>query len=99
MRYYCRLLTIRHTYPAIARGKYTSVDGEKNLGGFIIEYEGDSILLLHNTGTEELSYDLSKLPDAQKETFSKILEAVGQGAAKLDGDILTVSGQTSVLVG
>ena len=99
MRYYCRLLTIRHTYPAIARGKYTSVDGEKNLGGFIIEYEGDSILLLHNTGTEELSYDLNRLPDAQKETFSKILEAVGQGAAKLDGDILTVSGQTSVLVG
>ncbi len=100
LRYYCRLLTIRHTYHAVPRGKYSSLDcGEKNLGGFVIEYEGESILLLHNTGTEELSYDLSKLPDPQKGTFSKILEAAGQGAAKLDGNILTVSGQTSVLVG
>ena len=100
MRYYCRLLTIRHTYPAVARGKYSSIDcGEKNLGGFIIEYEGEETLLLHNTSAEELSYDLNNLPDGHKEAFSRILEAIGLGAAKLDGTFLTVSAYTSVLVG
>ncbi len=99
-RYYCRLLTIRHTYPAVARGIYTAIDcGEKNLGGFIIEYEGESILLLHNTSTQELSYDLSRLPDAGGAAFSKVLDAIEQGGASINGTTLTLSPQTSVLVG
>ena len=98
-RYYCRLLTIRHRHPAIARGIYTSVDcGQKNLGGFIIEYEGEDILLLHNTSTDEISYDLAECSYLDGKSFSTVCDYIGQGSAKLDGTILTLGPQTSVVV-
>ena len=98
-RYYCKLLTIRHRYPAIARGIYTSVDcGQKNLGGFIIEYEGEYTLLIHNTSTETITYDLSLCSYLDGKTFSKVCDYIGQGNAKLDGTTLTVGPQTSVVV-
>lgn len=98
-RYYCRLLTIRHTYPAIARGEYTAVDcGQKNLGGFQIAYEGQTLLLLHNTSTGEISYDLSQCSDLAGSSFSRVCAYIGQGKAKLSGNILTLGPQTSVIV-
>ena len=98
-RYYCKLLSIRHRYPAIARGAYTAIDcGHKNLGGFLIDYEGDSLILIHNTSMEELSYDLSKCSKLEGVDFSKICDYIGQGKAKLNGTILTLSPQTSVLI-
>ena len=98
-RYYCKLLSIRHRNPAIARGKYTAVDcGEKNLGGFTIEYEGESILLLHNTSTAEISFDLGSCKALEKMSFSEIRECIGVGNAKLEGNVLTVGPQTSVIV-
>ena len=97
--YYCRLISIRHRYPAIARGDYNAVEcGEKNLGGFLIEYEGERIGLFHNTSTESISVDLSKCKDLEGLAFSRLLDYVGAGGAKLDGGILTIEGQTSVLV-
>lgn len=98
-RYYCKLLTIRHRYPAIARGEYSAVDcGEDNLGGFLIGYKGEDILLIHNTSTEELSIDLSLCKDLGGKSFSKVCDYIGQGNVKLDGTILTVGPQTSVVV-
>lgn len=95
-RHYCKLLTIRHTYPAIARGQYTALDcGSKNLGGFSISY-GDEILgLFHNTSTEELTYDLSKCKDY---IFSEICDFIGTGTASLEDTVLTLGPQTSVIV-
>ncbi len=94
--YYCRLISVRHKYPAIARGNYTSVNcSEKNLGGFIIEYNGEKIGLFHNnSAVDELSFDLSTL-DVD---FSKVCDYIGTGKATLKGDILTVSPQTSVII-
>ena len=93
LRYYCKLLTIRHTYPAIARGVYTSLSTkEKNLGGFIIEYEGKTQILLHNTGTAALTYDLAELG------VTELLTYVGMDSAALDGTVLTVGPQTSVIL-
>ncbi len=95
LRYYCRLLSVRHRYPAIARGTYTALDcGKKNLGGFYIEYGEDSLAMFHNTSTEEITFDISKL-DLRVE---KLAEVIGTGTAKLDGTMLTVSGQTSVIL-
>ncbi len=98
-RYYCKLLTIRHTYPAIARGSYTAVSSSyKNIGGFVIEYEGDVLLLLHNTSAEEMAFDLSECKGIDGHTFSKLCEAIGVGDAKLDGTVLTIGPQTSVII-
>lgn len=98
-RYYCKLISIRHRYPAIARGEYTAVDGgNKNLGGFVIEYQGEELLLIHNTSTEELAVDLSALSNLEGYSFSKLLECIGVGKAKLSGTTLTIAGQTSVIL-
>jgi glycosidase len=95
LRYYCKLLTIRHKYPAIARGQYTALNGEKNLGGFRIAYEGETFGLLHNNSTSEISYDLSQFKDCN---FTAILDYIGVGSAKLEGTTLTLGPQTSVIL-
>lgn len=97
--YYCKLISIRHKYEAIARGKYEAIScGSKNLGGFRIAYNEETIGMFHNTSTEEQSYDLSKCPGSDGYIFNKIAESIGQGNAKLEGSILTVGPQTSVIV-
>lgn len=97
--YYCKLIAIRHKYPAIARGDYSSVScGQQKLGGFVIEYNGEGIGLFHNTSaTEELSVDLSGCSLGGYE-FSEICDFIGVGDAKLVGTILTLGPQTSVIL-
>ena len=94
--YYCKLLSIRHKYSAIARGNYTSVNcGAKNLGGFVINYNNDTIAIFHNTSAvEELSYDLTKLDV----NIDKILDIIGVGGAKIEGNTLIIAPQTSVIL-
>lgn len=97
--YYCKLIAIRHKYPAIARGDYNSVTtSQKNVGGFLIEHEGEKLGLFHNTSTSEISIDLSKCTGLDGYTFSELCDLIGVGDAKLEGTVLTIGGQTSVLV-
>jgi glycosidase len=97
--YYCKLIAIRHKYPAIARGDYKSVGtSNKNLGGFIIEYNGEKLGIIHNTSTEEISYDLSSCKDLGGYTFSQICDLIGCSDAEFDGTVLTVGPQTSVVL-
>ena len=93
--YYCRLIALRHKYPAIARGTYTSINCSKNLGGFAIAYEGQILGLLHNNSEQEVTYDLSKLKDY---TFAEVCDFIGVGSATLEGTVLTVEPQTSVIL-
>ena len=94
LRYYCRLLTIRHSYPAIARGTYTALSIYKNFGGFKVEYEGETLGIIHNNSAEELSYDLSGYGC----DFGVICETIGMGGANLEGSVLTLAAQTSVIL-
>ncbi len=97
--YYCKLLSIRNKYPAIARGDYKSVAcGEKNVGGFLITYGEEKIGLFHNTSAETISIDLSTCSGLGGYEFSKLCDYVGVGDAKLEGKVLTIGPQTSVLV-
>ncbi len=99
LRYYCKLLSIRHRYPAIARGEYAAVStGNKNLGGFLVDYKGEKLMILHNNSTEELTVDLSECKELEGVTLSQLCEAIGAGDAKLEGSVLTVAGQTSVVI-
>ena len=96
--YYCRLLAIRHKYPAIARGDYRGVNTpEKNLGGFVIEYEGNQLLLLHNNSSEALTVDLSQCKALEGESFTKLADHIGCGDAKLEGNTVTLGPQTSAI--
>ncbi len=97
--YYCKLIAIRHKYPAIARGDYTAVNVERNLGGFVIRFGEETLLLIHNTATEPLALDLTALAGTEGFTPAAVLDAVGAGNATLEGSILTVGPQTSVILG
>ena len=97
--YYCKLLFIRHKYPAIARGTYNSVtSSEKNLGGFLVEYNGEKIGIFHNNSSNELSVDLSTCSDLNGHTFSAVEDFIGTANAKLEGTVLTVGPHTSVIL-
>lgn len=94
--YYCNLIAIRHKYPAIARGNYTVLKGsEKNLAGFIIEYEDQTLGLLHNNSTEARSIDLSKL---EGYSFDTVCDYIGVSDVTLEGTLLTIGPQTSVII-
>ncbi len=99
-KYYCSLLSIRHRYPAIARGIYTSVDcSQRNFGGFAVSYNEETLGIFHNTSaTDEISFDLSSCKDLEAYSFSKVCDSIGIGSAKLEGSILTLSPQTSVIL-
>ena len=97
--YYCKLIAIRHKYPAIARGLYKSVStGEKNLGGFLIEYEGKKIVLIHNNSSDEISVDISDIKGLDGFTITDVLDYIGVGTASIEGDTLTVGPHTSVII-
>lgn len=98
--YYRKLIAIRHKYPAIARGEYNSVTSEyKNLGGFYIEHDGKVLGLFHNNSAiDTLSIDLSTCADLDGHTFTKLCDYIGMGAATLEGSILTIEPQTSVII-
>lgn len=96
--YYCDLIAIRHKYPAIARGEYTSISGDKYVGGFLIEYEGEKLILIHNISNEEQTIDLSSCSELEGIDVSKLLDSIGVGKAKLDGDTLIIDGQTSAII-
>ena len=98
-RYYCKLLSIRHKYPAIARGSYQPVNTkEKNVGGFVIEYAGQKLLLLHNNAGEELAVDLAECKALEAVTLGPLADYIGCGSAKLEGTVLTLGAQTSVII-
>ena len=98
--YYCKLIAIRHKYPAIARGEYNSVTSNyKNVGGFYIEHDGEVFGLFHNNSAiDTLSIDLSACEDLDGHTFTKLCDYIGMGAATLEGSILTIDPQTSVII-
>ncbi len=98
--YYCKLIAVRHKYPAIARGDYRAVDcSSRYLGGFVIEHDGDKLGLFHNTSaTEEMSIDLSACAALSGINFVAVCDSIGVSGAKLEGTILTVGPQTSVII-
>ncbi len=97
--YYCKLIAIRHKYKAIARGQYKSIScGDKNLGGFIVDYNGEKLGIIHNNSANELSYDLSGISELEGKTFEEIGDYIGVGTAKLEGTVLTVGPYTSVIL-
>lgn len=94
LSYYRKLLSVRRAHPAIARGEYTSLDfGKKNLGGFLVTYENDNMLIIHNTSpTESYTVDLSNY-DA-----GKLLDSIGIGSASMSGKSLEIGPQTSAII-
>ena len=98
-RYYCRLLSVRHRYPAIARGNYTAlICGKETFGGFLVEHQSQKLGLFHNASGETVTYDLSLCAALEGYSFTQLCEAIGSGTARLEGTNLTVGPYTSVIL-
>lgn len=94
--HYKQLLMIRKANPEIARGEYHALqlNGTK-AGGFTCTWEGSTVVVFHNTTINEVTIDLSTVTDAALTTISG---TAGTGEATLEGTVLTLPGQTSVVL-
>lgn len=94
--YYKQLILLRKANPEIANGEYAALRfNATNVGGFTATLGGSKCLVLHNTTTEPFKTDLTNrgLTD-----FTVISGFVGLGTATLEGTVLTIEGQTSVVL-
>ena len=102
MRHYAKVLNIRHTYPAIARGTYTAIyTGKSTFGGFHVDYGTDDVIILHNTSSSEsVTVDITSLNNKNLKNYStfEILDYVGVNGASIDGTTLTLEPQTTVIL-
>ena len=65
------------------------------VGGFVSTWNGSSVAVLHNTTQRTITVDLAEVTDLP---FAGISAAVGFGGATLEGTVLTLEGQTSVVL-
>ena len=94
--YYKTLLMIRHANPEIARGEYRALSIEDSkLGGFLSEWNGSTVCVLHNPTAKELRVDLAGVCE---ERFERVAASIGAGGAALDGTVLTLGPQTSAVL-
>ena len=94
--YYKKVLMVRRANPEIARGTFAALPfkGVK-VGGFVSTWNGSSVAVLHNTTQRTITVDLAEVTDLP---FAGISAAVGFGGATLEGTVLTLEGQTSVVL-
>ena len=91
-----QLIMIRKANPEIARGEYKALqfEGDK-LGGFTCSWNGSTVAVLHNTTQRDITVDLSAVTDL---SFTMISGIAGADGVILDGTMLTLPGQTSVVL-
>lgn len=96
LTYYKRLLMIRRANPEIARGTYTALpfDGTK-VGGFLSEYNGSTVAVIHNPTRSAKTVDLGAVTDHR---FDMLAASIGAGDAVLEGTVLTLGAQTSAVL-
>ena len=93
--HYKRLISLRKALPEIVYGSYTPLTTDSKLGGFLSTYNGSTVAVLHNTSGSAVTIDLAQLTDVP---LTSIFAFVGMGSATLEGTVLTIEGQTSVIL-
>ena len=98
--HYRKLIAIRKAFPEIARGEYTALKfKDTKLGGFLCTLEGSTVGVFHNTTEKTLKVDLSEAAGAN---FTEIAAFIAvdpfEYTAELDGTVLTLGPQTSVVL-
>lgn len=93
--HYKKLIAIRKANPEIAYGTFEPLVTSGKYGGFLCTYDGSTVAVIHNTTTNTVTIDLSELTSTE---LTNIAAIVGVGGATLDGTMLTLEGQTSVVI-
>jgi len=97
LNHYRKLIRLRNANPEIARGIIEPLDFAQytTFGGFISDFNGSKAAVFHNTGGTEVNVDLNLYTDLN---FSVVRGYAGKGRAALNGNILRLSGYTSVVL-
>ena len=100
LRHYRQLTAIRKANPEIARGDYTALAfKDTKLGGFLCTWNGSTVGVFHNTTDKKLSVDLSEATDVKFEQIAAMIAVDPfDNLATLDGTVLTLGPQTSVVL-
>ncbi len=93
--HYKKLIAIRKANPEIAYGTYEPLHTDSKLGGFVSTYNGNSVVVIHNTSLGSATVDLSEISDVN---ITQIAAFAGVEGASLEGTVLTIGGQTSVVL-
>ena len=93
--HYKKLIQIRKANPEIANGTYTPLKTDTKLGGFVSTWNSSSVVVLHNTTNDAIQVDLATLTDLE---LTVIAGFAGVNGVTLEGTILTIGGQTSVVL-
>ena len=92
--HYKKLILLRKAYPEIVYGTFTALETDAKWGGFISTLDGSTVVVLHNTSGSDVTVDLSTLGV----DVSSLEAFVGMGNATLEGNMLTIAAQTSVIL-
>ena len=93
--YYKKVINARLANPEIALGEYKPLKlTGTNVGGFTSTYNGSSVTVIHNTTISSKTIDLSSVGI----TASELRAVLGLESASLEGNVLTIGAQTSVII-
>lgn len=94
--HYKKVIAIRKANPEIASGSFVPLDAsDSDAGGFLSTWNGKSVAVLHNTSMEPVTVDLSQFASFP---CKELTSFVGMGTATLEGNILTIAGQTTAVL-
>ena len=94
--HYKKLIAIRKANPEIAYGEYQPLPiANMKLGGFVSTYNGSTVAVFHNTSLGSVTVDLAEITDIP---LTQIVAFAGVEEATLEGTVLTIGGQTSVVL-
>ncbi|MBO7666057.1 MAG: hypothetical protein J6S70_01365 [Clostridia bacterium] len=89
---------IRRANPEIYLGEYTALSfADSKAGGFISEYQGKSVLVVHNTSASEATMDIAETLSEHGLKDPYIKNCIG-GDSALDGTALKMPPQSSVVI-
>ena len=98
LNHYAKVIAVRNKYEAIARGDYNAVTSSNSkFGGFYVTYKGEVLGIFHNVSTSSITIDINKCSGLDGNRFTQLLEVLGS-SAKLEGNMLTIAANTSVIL-
>ena len=94
--HYKRLIMLRNANPEIALGTYKALalTGTK-AGGFVCEYEGRKVAVIHNTAGRSVKLTLADIPELKN---MELTAFIGVEDAKIEGGMLIIGAQTSAIL-
>ncbi|MBQ3705441.1 MAG: hypothetical protein II888_03220 [Clostridia bacterium] len=95
LHYYRRLIDIRNQHPEIAGGIYRALNLKDTKAGGFIAGEDSTVLVLHNPAGKAVTLNLA---EQNLQEYQVLSAQIGMGFAALEGNILTLDGQTSAVL-